>query len=118
MAIDANFDKRTRRVVKKHERMNRRGVRHTVGRDGLIVARPRRRSLLPMRLILPIVLLGFAYKAYVYQELGTEGYEARVAALAEGNRVEQIGAVLMQPEPVTLFLAQKIAAIHAPVMRN
>ncbi|KPP84901.1 MAG: Protein of unknown function (DUF1335) [Rhodobacteraceae bacterium HLUCCA08] len=111
MSVNAEFDQRTRRVVRKHRAMNLRGVTHRVGRDGLIISRPKRRKFHAMRLILPVVLLGFAFKGYLYNQLGAEDYAARVAALADGNTAEQVGAVLMQPEAVTRWAAAQFAIL-------
>lgn len=113
MAVDAEFDRRTRNVVRKHRAMNRRGVRLKIGRDGLIISRPKGRNFYPMRLILPVLLLGFAFKGYLYQHLGPEAYADRVAMLAVGNLAEQLGAVLLQPEAVTLWIADQFGTLGA-----
>ncbi len=107
MTIDASLNKRLNSIVRNHERMRANGVVHRVGRDGLIRSRPRLiRPRFPVRGAFIIVALLVAFKALMFAQLGAGNYASRVDALRGGNTVEQIGAVLMQEEPVTIALAE------------
>ena len=69
----------------------------------------RRRSVL-----MPILLLGlcgFGLKGMIHFAVGAQSYEVRVAALRAGTGVEPVAGWVMQPEPVTLFVAEQITRI-------
>lgn len=109
MSIDAQFDKRVRKVVKTHDRMRRNGVVHRVGRDGLIVSRPRlARPRFPLRGVMIILLMGFLFKGLLWAQVGPDGYRDRVEALRGGSTVQQAGAWLMQEEAVTVWIGQTV----------
>ena len=107
-----NFDKRMRRIMRNHEQLSR-GHVTTVTRDGLIVARPRRRvmSFVPWRAILAILVLAMASKVALYVNLGPAAYEEIVASLSTGSEIERAGAYLMQADQATLWLAAQIEAL-------
>jgi len=89
-----------------------RGYAATVGRDGLIVFRPRRRrAALPIRGFALSVAGFFCFKAVVLLHLGTFAYQDRGNALAAGNVAEQIGAWIMQIDPVSRAIAAQVAAV-------
>ncbi len=103
------FEKRLRTISRRHDRMNRSGVVHSVNHDGLIVARPRRRSLrFPLRGLLLLIAAGFAFKGYLLADLGPATYGDRVSVLQAGTIVEQGGAWLMQADPATVWIAEQI----------
>lgn len=103
MTIDVSLNKRLERVVRKHDRMRAKGVVHRVGRDGLIRSRPRLiRPRFPVKGVFLIVVLFFAFKAFLFAQIGAIGYAERVEGLRAGSVVEQVGAVLMQEDPVTV----------------
>jgi hypothetical protein len=105
MTIDASLDKRLNKIVRTHTRMQRNGVVHRVGRDGLIRSRPQLiRPRFPIKGALIIVALLIAFKALLFAQLGAGNYAVRVDALRGGSIVEQAGAVIMQEELVTLAL--------------
>jgi hypothetical protein len=70
-------------------------------------AAPRRSILWPA---LFLIAVAFLLKGALFYATGSDLYEARVAELrsAEGS-VEQIGGWLMQADPVTLWVSDKIA---------
>jgi hypothetical protein len=104
MTIDANLDKRLERVVRNRERMRRNGAVHTVGPDGLIRTRARLvRPRFPLKGAFLVVAILMCFKALLFAQLGSGSYSAKVEALRAGSIVEQAGAVLMQPEPVTVI---------------
>lgn len=103
---EQEFEHRIRRLMRKHDRLSR-GVVHKVGPDGLITAHPRRRvSLLPpLRAIALVLAVGFLFKAYLLYALGSATYEARLEVLASGSVFEQAGAMVMQPDPASEWIA-------------
>ncbi|MCZ4354266.1 hypothetical protein O4H61_17255 [Roseovarius aestuarii] len=105
------FAARLKKVNRKHTRMAR-GYDAKVGRDGLIVFRPKRRKAgMPIRglMLAGAALLGF--KALAIVQLGAGGYDARVEALQNGTAVEQAGAFVMQPDPVSTAIATRLAPL-------
>ena len=105
------FDKRLKRIVRRHDRMAN-GVVRTVNADGLIVARPRiYKPRFPLKGLLVLVAVGFLFKGFLFTTLGTEGYADRVAMLQNGTVMEKAGAWVMQPDPATLFIADQLKVI-------
>ncbi|WP_323785647.1 hypothetical protein [Thalassovita sp.] len=102
------FDKRLSRIDRKRSRMKR-GYVTVVGRDGLIVTKPRRaRRRLPLRGILLLVLGFVGFKAILLAHLGFGIYQDRVESLQGGGLVEQAGAIVMAPDPVSEFMAIRL----------
>jgi hypothetical protein len=105
------FDKRLKRIVRRHDRMSN-GYVKTVTSDGLIVARPRvYKPKFPLKGLLAVIVLGFLFKGLVYSSLGTEQYAERVALLQQGSVMEQAGAWIMYADPATVFIAEGISSI-------
>jgi hypothetical protein len=69
-------------------------------------ARRRRGYLGPLVLVMVTVV---GIKAAVLASIGPERYGERVAALHEGGAAEQVGAYVLQAEPVTAWAAGWIA---------
>ncbi len=104
-----NFDKRMRRIHKRHRKMATHGVVATVGRDGLIVERARRRApRFPWRGMFMTLAAFFVLKGALLSHLGAITYDGRVAKLQEGTVVEQIGGWVMKADPATVWVAQQI----------
>ncbi|MCG7493225.1 hypothetical protein [Thalassobius sp. Cn5-15] len=103
------FDNRLRRIDEKNARLKENGFVTTVNRDGLIVVRPqRKRSVLPWRGLL-FLLLGFiGFKTLLLAGIGFATYQERVDDLYAGGVVERAGAFLMQPDPISESLALKV----------
>ena len=102
------FDKRLKRIVRRHERMAN-GVVHSINADGLIVARPRiYKPRFPLKGLLMLVAVGFLFKGFLFAYLGADTYMGRVAALQEGAAMERAGAWIMQTDPATTFIADQI----------
>jgi len=109
--VHQGFRTRLRRIDLKHARLER-GYVGKVRDDGLIVFKPRRRMpTLPLRGLLYLVI-GFAFfKAVVLAHLGAVTYEERLAALAAGNPLEQAGAFVMRPGPLTGIIAGQLSRV-------
>ncbi|MGJ8609980.1 MAG: hypothetical protein ACSHWY_02725 [Octadecabacter sp.] len=105
MTIDASLNKRLNKVVRTHERMRKNGVVHRVGRDGLIRSRPRLiRPRFPIKGIVIIAALLLAFKALLFAQMGAGNYALKVDELRGGTAVQQVGAAIMQEEPVTVAI--------------
>ncbi|QYX57434.1 hypothetical protein K1T73_03260 [Roseovarius sp. SCSIO 43702] len=103
------FGTRLKSLQRKHAKMAR-GYECKVGRDGLIVFRPkRRRPGVPWRGIALLVLGFLCFKGLVLAHMGPEGYAERVNEMRRGGAVEQAGAIVMQVDPVADFVARQLA---------
>lgn len=102
------FDTRLKSIERKHARIKR-GYVGRVGKDGLIVFRPKRRQGgISLRGIVYLVVGFIFFKAVIIAHLGAGLYEERLAQLAEGSVVEQAGAAVMQPDAVSAMFASKL----------
>ena len=111
MQAHVPFDKRLKRIVRRHDKMAN-GVVRTVNSDGLIVARPRLyKPQFPLKGLIVVLTLGFLFKGFLLAYLGDAGYSERLATLQSGTAVEQVGAWVMQSDPVTAFVASGIQGV-------
>ncbi len=111
MQANVPFDKRLKRIVRRHDKMAN-GVVRTITSDGLIVARPRMyKPRFPLKGLMVVLMLGFLFKGFLFAYLGDAGYAERVAALQQGTVLEQAGGWIMHPDPATVFVAQGIQTI-------
>lgn len=78
----------------------------TLGRSYYSRPQARRRSMLGPVLFMAFCV--FLLKGTMYQQVGSETYNDRVAALMAGEGIEHVGGWLMQAEPVTIFVAGQI----------
>lgn len=107
--VHQGFQTRLRSISRKRARFER-GYVGKVGRDGLIVFKPRRRRpFIPLRGLLYVVLGFVFFKAVVLAHLGAVTYEERIAQLAQGSHIEQAGALVMKPDPLTRTMARYLA---------
>lgn len=107
------FDQRLQRIGKKHRAISR-GYLPRMRSDGLIVLKPKRAQA-PISSRSVALFLGafFVFKGFLVVNLGEQTYQDRVTQLQEGTVVEQAGAFLMQIDPLSRLIAQKIG----PVLR-
>ncbi len=78
----------------------------TLGRSFYHRPSAQRRSVMgPIMFVLACV---FLMKGLMYHEVGSQSYNARVASLTAGNAVDHVGGLIMQAEPVTVFIAGKL----------
>ena len=105
------FERRMRRINRRHTKLSQ-GYVTTVNDDGLVIAKPHRRkrgsALRGLALIAIVVLV---FKGFLHAQLGIDAYDERVEQLAGGNAVEQAGAWIMTPDPVTLMLSEQISSL-------
>lgn len=105
MTIDATLNKRLERGLRQREQMRRKGVVHRDGPDGLIRSRPRLIApQVPMRGMAAIAVLFIAFKALLFAQLGSGNYALKVQEMRAGTTLEQVGAVLMQEDRITVAL--------------
>lgn len=100
-----DFDRRVRRIVRNHRRIER-GFVTTIDETGLLVARPRRAlPRISYSWFVGMLMLLFAFKVYLFAVLGPTIYEERVTKLSNGTVIEQAGAFVMQSDPLTVWIA-------------
>jgi hypothetical protein len=106
------FDERYRKVLKRHRQLSR-GYVTKLQKNGVIAHHPighvRERFSLSM-LLIPLAVL-FVLKACVVTVLGPSPYAQKVEALSEGGFLEQVGAILMQMDPITRGLSSLMGTI-------
>ncbi|MEK0162540.1 hypothetical protein VWZ88_15280 [Phaeobacter sp. JH20_36] len=108
-----NFYARLDRLERKHGAMAR-GYTAKVRADGLIVVAPRRvQSRISGRSLILFVAAFLLFKGFLMAALGFGSYDYRVDQLRAGTGLEKAGAFVMQRDPVSQFLAEKIG----PVLR-
>lgn len=107
----AGFAARIKRVRHSHAKMAQ-GYDARVGRDGLIVFRPkRRRRSIAWRPLMLLIAAFIGFKVFVLIQIGDITYQERVDRLAAGSVVEQAGAYFMQIDPVTRAVAAQVGPL-------
>ncbi len=105
------FDTRLKSIDRNRARMER-GYVGKVSKDGLIVFRPKRRQRgVPVRGIIYLVAGFIFFKAVIIAHLGASLYGERLAQLSQGSTIEQAGAVVMQPDTLSMILAARLRPI-------
>ncbi len=105
------FKNRLRRLERKHTAMSR-GYDAHMRADGLIVIKPKRSApAVSGRAVIIFLLAFFVFKGFMLANIGIAGYDERVERLQQGTIVEQAGAWVMQREPLTQFVADKMGPI-------
>lgn len=98
-----DFNRRVRRIEQAHVEGFGFEASGALGRSHY---RPRRRMRLPlMGPVLMLVVIVVVLKAAIQAQLGPDLYQAKVDRLWQGSALEQVGAVLMQPDPLSLRVA-------------
>ena len=109
MATDtARFEKRLRQIDKKHRKMSN-GRKTVIDRSGLVQELPARQFKVPLNGIVLALGLFFVFKGWLMHALGAGDFAARLEALAAGTTIEQLGAVVMRPDPASLWVAEMLA---------
>ena len=105
------FDRRMRRISRRHSKLSH-GYVTAVNSDGLVVAKPQRRSLRgTLRGLAVVVLVMLVFKGFLHAQLGAAAYQERVDALHAGSIFEQAGAWIMTADPLTQYLSVKISSL-------
>lgn len=108
-AYQAQFEKRLRRINKRHRKLAR-GYVTSVNHDGLIIAKPQRHARFPWKGVALIFVALFVFKGFLHAQLGAATFDDRVGKLANGTTVEKAGAWVMQADPVTLWVSGQVTA--------
>jgi hypothetical protein len=106
-----NFDGRLGRIERLHAAGAGFEAKGTLGKSYYTAHRQRRRShrLLSLALVIATVLL--TLKASMLLAVGSEAYDYRVQELRSGSTVDQIGAMVLQADPVSGFIAVQMRRI-------
>lgn len=105
----SQFQSRLKQINRKHAALSE-GYSARMRPDGLLVAKPHRPLPRATGRRLVYVLAAFVMcKAALVGVLGTASYDARLLRLSQGSSIEQLGAIAMQRDPVSMFLARQIA---------
>ena len=100
------FDRRMRRISRRHSKLSH-GYVTTVNDDGMVVAKPKRKSRAgTVRSLALLFLVMVVFKGVLHARLGDGEYQARIEALAAGNAVEQAGSWVMAADPVTRLISK------------
>jgi hypothetical protein len=102
----ADFYRRVSRIEKMRSKGYGFEANGTLGRSYYRRQKAQRRSLLGP--ILFVAFCAFLMKGIMYHEVGAETYNTRVASLLAGDGMDHVGGLLMQAEPVTVFVAGKL----------
>lgn len=79
----------------------------TLGRSFYNRRRSRRPALFGPLMI--VLACGIGLKAAMYYQVGEKAYQDRVHRLMESDGFERLGGYLMQADPVTRYLSDRIA---------
>lgn len=105
------FDRRMRRISRRHSKLSH-GYVTQVTHDGLVVAKPQRRTARgTLRGLIVVFFVMMIFKGFLHAQLGAAAYQARVDGLAAGSIFEQAGAWVMTADPVTEMLSLKISSL-------
>ena len=73
--------------------------------------RAQRRSTPIFRPLLVVFIAVIGIKGVIHHQVGAETYAARVEALRQGGSVDQLGAFVMQADPLTTFVSAQISDV-------
>ena len=107
-AKQMQFGERLRQIDRRHRKLSH-GYVTSMNHDGLVIARPRRKSSgAPLRGLFLCLLILLVFKGFLHAQLGSTAYGDRIVLLQGGTIVEKIGAYAMKPDPVTLWISGRI----------
>ena len=105
------FRSRLSRLERKYKGMSA-GYDAKLRSDGLIVITPRKAKRRVAVVPIAVFLLGFVvFKGFLMMSLGASSYDERVARLQEGTGVEQVGAFVMQSDPLSTLVAEQMGTV-------
>ncbi|WP_255731546.1 hypothetical protein [Phaeobacter sp. B1627] len=81
--------------------------------DGLIVVEPRKvvQSRIALRSLVLFVAAVLMFKGLLMASIGFDSYNFRVAELRKGTPLEQGGALIMQSDPLSASIAEKLVPL-------
>lgn len=101
-----DFSGRVKRIRRSHARGRGFEAAGTVG--GKPFNRHRRRRTPIVGPVLIVLVAGIGLKGIFYAQAGPDTYMARVEKMSQGSALDKIGAVLMRPDPVSLYIAGEV----------
>lgn len=103
------FYRRLEGIERKHKSLSGGYVR-LEERNGILtpVQKVRPKRAFPWRGLFLVALAFILFKATLFAHLGPIGYIRNHAELEQGGVVERMGAWILRPDPVTIFIADKI----------
>lgn len=105
------FDRRMRRISRRHTQLSK-GYVTSVNSDGLVVAKPKGRSMRgTLRGVALVIIVMMVFKGFLHAELGAAAYTERVNALASGSIFEKAGSWVMVDDPITKWLSTYISSL-------
>ncbi len=103
---EKNQFKKRLRTLERRTRAMERGFTTQLRADGLLVVKPKRRAFgISSRAVFLFLAAFICFKGFTLSQVGQVTYDAKVAELAQGTFVEQAGALVMQSDPVSEFVA-------------
>jgi hypothetical protein len=110
----AHFDRRLEQLEEKKAALHE-GHRLTVDETGLMTLIPtgeRRRQIgrmIPVRALMVMAAVLLSFKGFLLYQLGYGVYAAKLSSMQKGDAVDQIGAYLMQIDPVTVWVYEALS---------
>ena len=105
------FERRMRRISRRHSKLSH-GYVTAVNSDGLVVAKPQRRSNRGMlRGLAMVVIVMMLFKGFLHAQIGAQAYQDRIDSLAAGTVVEKAGAYFMVADPITVWISAKVVSL-------
>lgn len=104
------FETRLRRIAKIRSKGGGFEAAGTLGQS-YYTRQSRRRRAPVLRYALIILAAVVLFKGLTLTNLGAAEYAKRVDALKSGTMVEQMGAMLMAPDPMTLTLSRWMTVV-------
>lgn len=105
------FKKRLRSLERKNRAMER-GFTTQLRADGLLVVKPKRRGVtISGKAVLLFLAAFIGFKGLVLAEVGQLTYDEQIAQLSQGTIVEQAGAIVMQSDPASEFVAHHLRTV-------
>lgn len=105
-----DFNHRVSRINKAHVKGLGFEAPGTLGRSHYLKRRGFHVPLMAPVFIL--LLVAVLLKAVIHVHLGGTQYQAKVDRLWTGSALDQVGAVIMQPDPLTIWMAGRLAWIR------
>lgn len=112
--VDPNrrdFRGRVGRINRAHDAGAGFEAEGTLGMSYYNSFRRRRRRPRALGILIVAAVVLFGLKAGMHVTIGPDAYDYKVAALRSGSDVDRLGAWLLQADPVTLELADRIRRI-------
>ena len=107
-----DFQARVGAVDKKLSRRGRQTVVAHVNKNGVIYTKAKRaRIRLPIRGAVLMVLSFLCFKAFMLAANGPQAYDERLTLLKEGTIVEAMGARVLEVDPVTQLIADRLGPL-------